>query len=144
VWGVYTYRPPQKGVGPPRRARAHSRKEIPCVPFLDMCPKTDVPFQDTRSPAWCGKANEYVCSPLGMACASSGSMVITTSLTIETHYGKLYLSPGILKSDIDGGDSLDGIESLILAHYMAGVDVSSKGYIDGINTALNNLKTHSN
>jgi hypothetical protein len=93
---------------------------------------------------WCGKANEYVCSPLGMACASSGSMVITTSLTIETHYGKLYLSPGILKSDIDGGDSLDGIESLILAHYMAGVDVSSKGYIDGINTALNNLKTHSN
>ena len=109
-----------------------------------MCPKTVVPFQDTSSPARCGKANEYACQAIGIACASSGSMVITTSLTIETHYGKLYLSPGILKSDIDGGDSLDGIESLILAHYMAGVDVSSKGYIDGINTALAVQQPHSN
>ena len=88
--------------------------------------------------------NEYASSAIGTRLASSESMVITTSLTIETHYGKLYLSPGILKSDIDGGDSLDGIESLILAHYMAGVDVSSKGYIDGINTALAVQQPHSN
>jgi hypothetical protein len=29
VWGVYTYRPPQKGVGPPAVRLLGARKEIP-------------------------------------------------------------------------------------------------------------------
>jgi hypothetical protein len=59
VWGVYTYRPPQKGVGPPAVRLLGVRKEIPLtikhparrcfshnicyialsVSFMDTCPK---------------------------------------------------------------------------------------------------------
>ena len=35
-------------------------------------------------------------------------------------------------------DMVDGITSMILAHYCAGVDVTSSQYIEGINTAIEN------
>lgn len=40
-------------------------------------------------------------------------------------------------------DSIDAIESLILAHACAGVDVESDSYIEGINTALEVIANHS-
>lgn len=40
-------------------------------------------------------------------------------------------------------DSIDAIESLILAHACAGVDVESDAYIEGINTALETIDNHS-
>jgi hypothetical protein len=55
---------------------------------------------------------------------------------------------GKITSDLRGGNrlcgaALDAIESLVLAHACAGVDVASPAYIEGIETAvdacLNNL-----
>jgi hypothetical protein len=83
VGGIYISPSPKRG-RPPRCAPARSWKETPCVPFLDKCPKTDVPFQDTRSPARRGKANEYVCQAVGMACASIYSHMITDTTTTTT------------------------------------------------------------
>ena len=83
--GIYVSPSPKRG-RPPRCAPARAQKETPyfivkadpCVPFLDTCPKTVVPFLDTLALAWCGKANEYACSAVGIACASSGCVKITT------------------------------------------------------------------
>jgi hypothetical protein len=49
---------------------------------------------------------------------------------------------GTISSDLhDEGDSraLDALESLILAHAVAGVDVESPAYLEGIETALDAL-----
>ncbi len=40
-------------------------------------------------------------------------------------------------------DSVDAIESLILAHACAGVDVESDAYIEGVNTALETIDNNS-
>ena len=41
---------------------------------------------------------------------------------------------GTITSDLD--DSMDAIESLILAHACAGVDVADLAYVEGIETAV--------
>ncbi len=38
--------------------------------------------------------------------------------------------------DMEYNAAIDGLESLILAHACAGVDVASKKYVEGIETAL--------
>lgn len=43
----------------------------------------------------------------------------------------------------DQDDATDAIESLILAHACAGVDVEADAYIEGINTALEAIDNHS-
>lgn len=57
---------------------------------------------------------------------------------------RVKLSPdgtsGTITSDLSrtGGrpDALDGIESLVLAHAVAGVDVTSAAYLEGVETAV--------
>jgi hypothetical protein len=39
----------------------------------------------------------------------------------------------------DYNSAIDGIESLILAHACAGVDVTAKAYVEGLETALDAL-----
>ena len=39
-------------------------------------------------------------------------------------------------------DAIDGVESLILAHACAGLDVSSAAYVEGIQTALDAINHH--
>jgi len=38
--------------------------------------------------------------------------------------------------------AMDAIESIVLAHAMAEVDVCSKGYIEGLETAVNNCASN--
>ena len=59
---------------------------------------------------------------------------------------------GMITSDLKGpgksaGDrffnaAIDGLESLILAHACAGVDVKSPAYIEGIETAVDAITNH--
>ena len=48
---------------------------------------------------------------------------------------------GAVVSDLDG-EEFDGIESMILAHAIAGVDVESPAYIFGIETAVEAVENH--
>ena len=67
-------------------------------------------------------------------------------ITLQTNFGVIEIelladnTGGFLTSHIlEPGEELpelDGIESLILAHALAGVDVTSPHYIEGVNTAL--------
>ena len=43
---------------------------------------------------------------------------------------------GELRSDLEGDEVVDGIESMILAHAIAGIDIESPAYIEGIETAV--------
>jgi len=43
---------------------------------------------------------------------------------------------GELRSDLDNILFFDGIESMILAHAIAGVDIESPAYLEGIETAV--------
>jgi hypothetical protein len=58
------------------------------------------------------------------------------NVTLKTTFGDISVSTedggGYLTSSI--GE--DAIESLILAHACAGVDISSPAYLEGVNTAL--------
>ena len=47
----------------------------------------------------------------------------------------------LVSSDLDG-EAFDGIESMILAHAIAGVDVESPAYISGIETAVEAVENH--
>jgi hypothetical protein len=38
--------------------------------------------------------------------------------------------------------AIDGLESLILAHACAGIDVASPGYVEGIETAVDAVANH--
>ena len=40
--------------------------------------------------------------------------------------------------------AIDGLESLILAHAFAGVDVESPAYLEGIETAVDAIANHAN
>jgi hypothetical protein len=109
VGGIYISPSPKRGRGvgvgagrswkeipltlkhPARRCFSHNINYIALsVLFMDTCPKTVVPFQDTRSPAWCGKANECTCSAVGTRLASKKARSILT-LT-ATHYDSIYLN----------------------------------------------------
>jgi len=67
-------------------------------------------------------------------------------INVEGHKIRLslFLGGGDLESDLKSddpddeayNDSIDGLEALILAHACAGVDVTEKKYITGIETAL--------
>ena len=47
------------------------------------------------------------------------------------------LKKGITKADdADFVSAIDGLESLILGHACAGIDITSKAYVEGIETAL--------
>jgi hypothetical protein len=59
-------------------------------------------------------------------------------------YG-IVIVDGTITSDLKVGDipgheefdaAMDGIESIILAHHEAGIDVSSPAYLEGIETAV--------
>lgn len=76
-----------------------------------------------------------------------------TQKVIEFDHHKIVINldgkgSGAIKSDLkdyedeDAGDyntAIDGIESLILAHACAGVDVTAKAYVEGLETALEAL-----
>jgi len=55
---------------------------------------------------------------------------------------------GELRSDLscpqgtERGTPIDGIESMILAHAIAGVDIESPAYIEGIETAVEAVANH--
>jgi hypothetical protein len=57
---------------------------------------------------------------------------------------------GELRSDLSSGHHarnkfdiwIDGIESMILAHAIAGVDIESPAYIEGIETAVEAVANH--
>jgi hypothetical protein len=50
--------------------------------------------------------------------------------------------PGCCEQHQSYNAAIDGIESLILAHACAGIDVSSKGYVAGIQTSLDAVAHH--
>ncbi len=43
---------------------------------------------------------------------------------------------GIITSDLEDGDCICGIESIILAHACAGIDITDPAYIKGIETVV--------
>lgn len=49
---------------------------------------------------------------------------------------------GELRSDLDSEEMIDGIESMILAHAIAGIDIESPAYIEGIETAVEAVANH--
>lgn len=55
-------------------------------------------------------------------------------------YGGGVLTSSLHEGDSDGhpelGAALDAIESLVLAHAVAGIDVASAAYVEGIETAV--------
>jgi hypothetical protein len=50
--------------------------------------------------------------------------------------------PGCCEQHQSYNAAIDGIESLVLAHACAGIDVSSKEYVEGIQTALDAVAHH--
>lgn len=46
---------------------------------------------------------------------------------------------GAITSSIGGSPAFDSIESLVLAHAVAGIDIESSRYVDGIKTAVNGV-----
>ena len=48
---------------------------------------------------------------------------------------------GKITSELEG-EEFDGIESLVLAHAVAGVDVQSPSYLEGIETAVDAIFNH--
>ena len=48
----------------------------------------------------------------------------------------LHDAPTVTDEAVDYGNAVDAIESLILAHACAGVDIASPAYIRGIETAV--------
>ena len=80
-------------------------------------------------------------------------------LILRTFFGTLFISLSAPDSEgkVSGGitsqiprenpdepdDALDAIESLILAHACAGVDVESPAYIEGLETALDAIDNNS-
>lgn len=77
------------------------------------------------------------------------------SITIQTLFGPIHIDlsepdaeckrTGSIRAVIVTSPEcqLEAIESLILAHACAGVDVESPAYIEGINTALEAIDNHS-
>lgn len=79
------------------------------------------------------------------------------SITLATHFGPIHIDlsdhesrndgrfNGSIRAVIDTAPDcqLEALESLILAHACAGVDVESAAYIEGINTALEAIDNHS-
>ena len=51
-------------------------------------------------------------------------------------------APGKTASDRLYNAAIDGLESLILAHACAGVDVESPAYVEGIETAVDAITNH--
>ena len=57
---------------------------------------------------------------------------------------------GSIDSNLHGTDTadesynnvIDGIEALILAHALAGIEITSPGYISGLRTALETIDNH--
>lgn len=43
-------------------------------------------------------------------------------------------------NDVNYNNAIDGIESLILAHACAGVDIESNAYVEGINSCIDALR----
>jgi hypothetical protein len=71
-------------------------------------------------------------------------------IKIVTNFGTIRIIPthsaGVeMLSDIDRDDSdwIDAVESVILGHYSAGIDVTDPKYIEGINTALEAMDNNS-
>lgn len=66
-------------------------------------------------------------------------------ITIDLAGGGGSITSELKNDDPEGEDNtlylaaIDGIESMILAHAMAGIDVESPAYMEGIETAANNL-----
>ncbi len=50
--------------------------------------------------------------------------------------------PGCCEQHQSYNAAIDGIESLVLAHACAGIDVSSKEYVEGIQTAIDAVNHH--
>ena len=77
-----------------------------------------------------------------------GGIVITLTSKTDTVDGTPHLG-GSIQSDLkeDGCDlrcqgAYDAIESLVLAHAIAGVDVVSPAYLEGIEEAIQALENH--
>jgi hypothetical protein len=60
-------------------------------------------------------------------------------------YGiKVYISDdgGSIVSDLEQCEAHDAIESIVLAHACAGIDVESPAYIEGIETSIDAIANH--
>lgn len=69
--------------------------------------------------------------------------VRTNEGTIEVYsVGRCWALRSELQRDGEADMALDVLESLILAHASAGVDVESDAYIEGVNTALDSVANH--
>jgi hypothetical protein len=63
--------------------------------------------------------------------------------TVKLSCVGITITNGVITSDLhEEGDSdlchgaLDGVESLVLAHHMAGIDVTTPAYLEGVETAI--------
>lgn len=69
--------------------------------------------------------------------AGHKSGIITSDLPVPKE--KLAADKGILGEDINGDKynaAIDAVESLILAHACAGIDIMSPAYVEGVETAI--------
>lgn len=72
----------------------------------------------------------------GMVITDHGEIATITSEGLHAEIDEPRIVGIKTITDYEFNAAIDGIESLILAHYQAGIDVQSPAYIEGIETAV--------
>jgi hypothetical protein len=68
----------------------------------------------------------------GIVISYNGNSKLTASITSD-------MKEGVNTSKTPFNAAVDGLESIILAHFSAGIEVNSPAYLEGIETALDSL-----
>jgi hypothetical protein len=59
------------------------------------------------------------------------------TITLVRHSGAVVeLARGFTRDDPSTGHILDAVEAVVLGHFAAGVDVTTVGYLEGLNSGL--------
>jgi CheY-specific phosphatase CheX len=83
------------------------------------------------------KTVELGCYGIVIRDHGAGSASITDKLREKVDYEALENGCGEARSMEDFNNMIDGLTSMILAHYCAGIDVTTPAYLEGIETAVN-------
>jgi hypothetical protein len=84
----------------------------------------------------------------GITTIETGVHGITARLFAAQHHPGPYAAGDVTSNLHEDGESpelkaaLDAVESLVVGHAMAGIDIKSPAYLEGIETAVDSISNH--